>query len=263
MRNEATVSKVAVISDIHGNLPALEAVLTEIAHAKPDLIVVGGDVASGPMPGATIDRLMAFGGQTLFIRGNADREVVARYDDPSNSTELDANAAEQSAAWTAQQISRAHRDFLAGFVKTVALEIAGLGPTLFCHGSPRSDEEIITAITPDERMRELLTGVMQSVVVCGHTHVQFDRTAAGKRVVNAGSVGMPYEGRPGAYWAVLGSDVTLRCTKYDFERAAALVRASGYPGAVEFASENVLESPATAEATTFFERLAEERRAAE
>lgn len=259
MRAEAAVvARVAVISDIHGNQPALEAVLAEIERERPDLIVVGGDVASGPMPAECIERLMALGERACFLRGNADREVVARFDDPSAAAGAGADPAAQSADWAAGQINRSQRDFLASFPETISLEIDGLGAVLFCHGSPRSDEEIITAISPESRLRPMLAGVTESVVVCGHTHVQFDRTVAGKRVVNAGSVGMPYEGQPGAYWAMLGPDVTLRRTEYDFERAAARIRTSGYPDAEEFARENVLHPPSAEDATAFFEQLAEQ-----
>ncbi len=114
---------------------------------------------------------------------------------------------------------------------------------------------------PDEeaRVRELLADVEQRTVVCGHTHVQFDRTLDGHRVVNAGSVGMPYEGEPGAYWALLGPDVELRRTAYDFERTVELFRASGAPDA-EYHAEIIWLSPVSRdEATAVFEQAANER----
>lgn len=260
----AAVTKIAAIYDIHGNLPALEAVLADISTAEPNLILVGGDVASGPMPRETVALLMSLGERAIFIRGNGDREVVTYHDRPGYATEELDEAARESefvrvTAWTAAQLPREQRDFLESFVEHATFEIEGLGSTLFCHGSPRSDEEIITRASPDARVREMLAGVAQDVIVCGHTHMQFDRVVAGKRVVNAGSVGMPYEGRPGAYWALLGPDVSLRRTTYNFERAADQVRAGGMPGAEGFARENVLASPAADEATALFERMAEER----
>ncbi len=97
--------------------------------------------------------------------------------------------------------------------------------------------------------------------MCGHTHVQFDRRLDRRRVINAGSVGMPYEERPGAYWALLGPDVELRRTEYDLERAAEAIRATGWPDAEEFVAENLLTVPGAAEATAYFERLALEREA--
>ena len=238
------MDRVAVITDIHANLPALEAALADVESARPDLILIGGDVAAGPMPRETLDRLMALGERARFIRGNADREVAA-------GAAADAGLAE-SVRWCADQLTDGQRDFLASLPKVAVLEIEGLGATLFCHGSPRSDEEIITAATPPERLSEMLTGVEQRVVVCGHTHMQFDRVVGDTRVVNAGSVGMPY-GEPGAHWALLGPDVALERTAYDLEDAARRIRASGWPGAEEFAEENVLTVPSASEAIEFFE----------
>jgi putative phosphoesterase len=149
---------VAVISDVHGNLPALEAVLDEIECLGVDAIVCCGDVAAGPLPRETCERLMALDG-ARFVRGNADREM----------------AAGEPPAWDTAQLEPAHRDFLASFEDTVTLEIDGLGHVLFCHGTPRSDEEIVTAITPEPRLAAVMTGA--DVVVCGHVHVQFDRRA--------------------------------------------------------------------------------------
>ena len=246
--------KVAAIYDIHGNLPALDAVLAEIDQAAPDLILVGGDVASGPIPKVTLERLMSLGNRARFVMGNADREIISAFDGipfaPNTPDDV-----QVITSWAAQQLERKHRDFLASFVPQVVLEVDGLGEVLFCHGSPRSDEEILTEATPAERLHPILAGVAQPVVVCGHTHMQFDRQFGTTRVVNAGSVGMPY-GEPGAYWLWLGPEVTLRRTTYDLEQAAQVIRASGYPQAQEFAAENVLKPPTAAEAIDVFERIA-------
>lgn len=253
------IARVAAIYDIHGNLPALEAVLAEIAETDATLIV-GGDVASGPMPRETIERLMSIGNRARFVRGNADREVVAQFDRPLSTTaKEDVEFGVQVSDWSARQITLDQRDFLASFTDRLEIEIDGLGRTLFCHGSPRSDEEIITSATPAARMEGMLDGVAADIIVCGHTHVQFDRTIAGKRVINAGSVGLPYEGQPGAYWVMLGPDVSFKRTDYDFERAANQISVSGVPGAEEFARENVLTSPSAAEATAHFEQIATNR----
>lgn len=246
--------KVAAIYDIHGNLPALEAVLAEIDQAAPDLIVVGGDVASGPLPRATLERLMALGERARFVRGNADRELVNCFDGVPLSPNIPAEVRELT-TWAAQQLDRKHREFLARFEEQAILAVDGLGDVLFCHGSPRSDEEILTAATPEQRLQAVLADVKQPMVVCGHTHMQFDRQCGKIRIVNAGSVGMPY-GEPGAYWLWLGPEVTLRRTSYDLEQAARLIRASGYPQAVDFADNNVLQPPTAAEAIEVFERMA-------
>jgi putative phosphoesterase len=251
-------SRVAAIYDVHGNLPALEAVLAELEGVNPDLIVVGGDVVAGPMPAEVLDRLAALGQNICFVRGNADREVVAAYGDGRYADATDApDPAECTAAFAASKIDRAHRDLLASFAKHLVVEIEGVGQVLFCHGSPRSDEEIVTAATTEGRLREILAGVDQDLVVCGHTHAQFDRCVGAKRVVNAGSVGMPYQGRPvGAFWLLLGADgVCLRRSDYELDRAVERMRATGYPDAEDVA-QILLEPPDPEWVADFFEQQA-------
>lgn len=246
---------VAALYDIHGNLDALEAVLGEVTREGVELILVGGDMVSGPLPRATLERLLALGERARFIRGNADREVVAAFDGLPSGAELP-DEVRVITEWTAGQLERSHRDVLAGLPETLALGIAGVGEVLFCHGSPRGDEEILTRATPEARLREALAGVRQDVVVCGHTHMPFDRRVDGVRVVNAGSVGMPY-GAPGAYWLLLGPEgIAPRRTDYDRERAATRIRGSGYPMAADFAENNVLRPPTEEEAIAVFERMA-------
>lgn len=229
------MTRVAALYDIHANLPALNAVLADAEEA--DLFVVGGDFSHGPLPAETVDRLRDLGDRVRFIRGNADREVA------------------QPDAWQREPLGDERLAFLAGLPETVTIEIDGLGSVLFCHGSPRSDEEIITAVTPEDRLGRILADVSASVVVCGHTHHQFDRAAHGIRVVNAGSVGVPYEGRQGAFWAMLGPDVELRSTAYDLDLAEVAILASGFPGADELV--DTLRSPPTAdEVARHFESLA-------
>jgi putative phosphoesterase len=253
--------RVAAIYDVHANMPALEAVVAEIECEGVDTIVVGGDVGLGPMPVATLDRLMALGDRAKFIRGNADRELVMAFDAGRRPEDVvdDEDPWIRRGAWDAQQISKRHRDFLDALPERVTLDVDGLGTTVFCHGSPRSDEEIITPGTSDARLTEILAGVDADVVVCGHTHMQFDRRLGRTRVVNAGAVGMPYEGRPGAYWVLLGPDVDLRRTEYDFDAAAELVRASGYPDAKQHVADLFLAQPGRDEVTAFFEEMAEQR----
>jgi predicted phosphodiesterase len=248
--------RVAALYDIHGNLPALRAVLADAARSDADAIIVGGDVAAGPLPAETIDLLIALGGRTRLVRGNADREVVDAYDEGLRDPNAETDPARRAAAFTASRISRNQRDFLASFAPTVALEIDGLGPTLFCHGSPRSDTEVITAITRDGRLRDILGGVDEPTIVCGHTHRQFDRQIDGWRLVNAGSVGMPYEGRAGAYWAVLGPEVELRRTAYDLDLALAELRAGGFADVDEMVRESLLDPLDPGEVAEFFERQA-------
>ncbi len=251
-------SRVAAIYDVHGNLPALEAVLADLENVDPDLIVVGGDVVAGPMPAKVLDRLAALGENVCFVRGNADREVVVACDDGRYADAIDrADPAERTAAFAASGIDRAHRDLLASFSERLVVEVEGVGRVLFCHGSPRSDEEIVTTATTEGRLREILAGVDQDLVVCGHTHAQFDRHVGSKRVINAGSVGMPYQGKPvGAFWLLLGAGgVSFRRSDYDLKRAVGRIRATGYPDA-EGMAEILLEPPDPEWAATFFEQQA-------
>jgi putative phosphoesterase len=242
--------RIAALSDIHGNLPALEAVLAEVRREAFDLVVVCGDVASGPLPAESIDILRALP-RARFVRGNADREVVAAYDSQAKS-----GPAGPDADWCAAQLSRDQRDFLDAFETTVVVEVDALGRVLFCHGSPLSDMEIMTARSSDEQLREMIGGLDADVVVCGHTHMQFDRKVDAVRVLNAGSVGMPY-GEPGAYWVALGPDVDLRRTRYDLQAAAVRISGSTWPEAGTFARENVVSVPSAEEAFAFFERRSE------
>ena len=240
--------RVAALYDIHGNLPALEAVLADVEEAEPDVVLVGGDIVLGPMPRETLELLLGLGERARFVRGNCDRLMGEEITDGGLNADR--------ARWSAAQLARGQRAWLAALSDTQSVDVDGLGPTLFCHGSPRSDEEILTAISSELRVAEAVAGVAEQIVVCGHTHVQFDRAAAGKRLVNAGSVGMPYESLPGAYWALLGPGLELRRTDYDGEAAAETIRATGFPDAGEFAEENVLTIPSGSEATELFERMA-------
>ncbi|HKB19093.1 MAG TPA: metallophosphoesterase family protein [Candidatus Dormibacteraeota bacterium] len=241
--------RVAAISDIHGNLPALEAVLAEVEREAPDLIVVCGDVASGPMPAETIDLLKTLP-RMRFVSGNADRGLVEEFDGKPAS-----EMPGPFATWCAAQIAREQRDFLASFEPTVAVDdVDGLGRVLFCHATLRNDTDIVTVKTPMERMRRHLGSVDAAVVVCGHTHMQFDRVVDEIRVVNAGSVGMPY-GEPGAYWAMLGPGLRLRRTDYDREAAAERIRGKDWSNADEFARENVLAVPSIEQAMGFMRKV--------
>ncbi len=246
--------KIAAIYDIHGNLPALEAVLSEIDREGVDVIVVGGDIVPGPMSREVLEVLMNLGDRVSWIRGTCEREIVEAFDGGTISY-IKSKEVWATTEWTARQMERRHRDFMAGLPEKISFHVEGVGEVLFCHGSPRSDMEILTMATPEDRLREALAGVNEDVVVCGHTHMQFDRVCEGKRVVNAGSVGMPY-GDPGAYWLLLGPHVSLRKTNYDLEGAAELVRKTRYPLAQDFADNNILKPETAQEAIEYFEKMA-------
>jgi predicted phosphodiesterase len=223
--------QVAALYDVHGNLPALEAVLAEVPDDAE--FVVGGDVAYGPYPSETLERLRALGDRVHWLRGNADRELTPGEDvgltDPGNLE------------WVRARLSQEQIAFLHGLPPTLTLEIDGLGRVLFCHATPQNDLDVFTEITSEERIRPSFAEVTDDLVVVGHTHMQFDRTVAGLRVVNAGSVGMAYEDSPDAYWTLLGPGVEHRHSVFEPDLG-------DYPGEWPSASRN--------EATSYFETLA-------
>ena len=247
--------RVAALYDIHGNLPALEAVLQDVRQADVDQIVVGGDVVPGPMPRETLGRLLDLDLPTHFIHGNGELAILAQMAEARTGsvtywgTTSGARPPEsiiEIYRWTAAQLQPELEPLLARWPKTVRLEIDGLGQVLFCHSTPRSETEVFTRLTSEERLLPIFEGLDARVVVCGHTHMQFDRMIGRTRVVNAGSVGMPF-GEPGAYWLLPGSDVQLRHTPYDPAKAAECIRATSYPQAEDFAAHNVLQPPSEKE----------------
>ena len=243
--------RVAALYDIHGNLPALEAVLHDIRQADVDHVVVGGDVIPGPMPHETLTYLLDLDVPVQFIQGNGDREVLAQI----RGTGIGAVPEQfrEVMRWVAQQLSPEYEQLLASWPKTVRVEIRGLGEVLFCHATPQNDAEVFTRLTPEDRLLPVFEGLNVPVVICGHTHMQFDRTIGQVRVVNAGSVGMPF-GEPGAYWLLLGPNVEFRHTPYDLTAAAERIRDTNYPQAQEFAAHNILKPPTQGEILKMFSK---------
>lgn len=244
--------RAAAIYDIHGNLPALDAVIDEIRVAGVERIVVGGDVLPGPMPLETLARLAGLEIPTQFIQGNGEVAVLAEiagidaYPLPEQAREV--------IRWTARQLSAEHLREIRSWPTTIRVAIDGLGDVLFCHGTPRNENEIFTRLTPEKVLLPVFDGVDDAVVVCGHTHMQFDRMVGKTRVVNAGSVGMPF-GKPGADWLVLGPTLELRHTAYDLAGAAERIRKTTYPQAEEFIARNLLHPPSEEEMLNLFVRV--------
>jgi predicted phosphodiesterase len=234
--------RVAALYDIHGNAPALEAALADVPEDAA--IVIGGDVAIGFEPVRTLELLDELGERAHWIRGNGER------------IGSEAGVWAQRQAWTIEQIGESRAYELAALPETLTLEIDGLGPTLFCHGSPRSDEESITRVTSETRLAEILTATDEKTIVCGHTHQQFNRRVSGKQVVNAGSVGIPYEGRPAAFWVLLGPEVEHRSSDYDVAAAASAFRATGFPDPDEIVGWLVDDPPKPDEVSELFEQQA-------
>lgn len=235
------VDRVAVISDVHANVAALTAVLDDIAAAAPDLVVSCGDLTWGSEPDQTIALIRALGERALLVRGNGERAAL-ELSTGSRQAERPRDR------WVPSRHSAQSLAFLAAIPFSIVIDITGLGPVRFCHGSPRGDTEIVTPGTPPERFGALTAQIAERVLVTGHTHIQFDRRVAGRRSVNPGSVGLPYHlGEPGtAYWALLGPDVSLRQTRYDVAPATTVGRELGDPAADRI-SELLLTPPAPAQ----------------
>jgi len=247
--------RVAAIYDIHANLPALEAVLQDIRREEVDHVVVGGDVFPGPMPRETIKYLLDLDIPIQFIHGNGDREVLAQME--GMETDWYRTAPErwrEPVRWTAQQLPPELEELFGGWPKTHSVEIRGMGEVLFCHATPRNDTECFTRLTSEDRLLPVFAGINAPIVVCGHTHMQFDRRVGEIRVLNAGSVGMPV-GEPGAYWLLLGPDVQLRHTSYDLAKAAERIRDTRYPQAQDFAARSILQPPSEGEILEAFTRV--------
>lgn len=228
----------AALADVHGNLHALDAVLADPRLTEADRIVVLGDVVTGTFPAETFDRLTSLRGSVSFLRGNADRLAL---DDPGDWY-----------GWVRERLGAERLATVRSWPLTFAIDVDGLGSVRCCHAVPADDERVLTRVTPEADFAAELEGIEEEIVVGGHTHVQFDRRVGPWRYVNVGAVGRPYEGRPGAYWALLGHEVELVRTDYDLEAATEEVLASGQPNAEE-AAETLLHPPAPEEATAWWE----------
>jgi predicted phosphodiesterase len=247
--------RVAALYDVHGNLPALEAVLADPRCEAAETIVCGGDLVAGPLPEVCLDLLEA-DGRARFLSGNGDRETVT----PPDEGDL-----AEIGAWAAARLGSERLARVAAWPATVELDLPGLGRVIFCHATPRSDTEILTSATPEADVAAVLASTTADVVICGHTHLQYDRLVPDsesdtsrrdgvKRIVNAGSVGMPYEGTPDARWAILDDGrVTIVSTPYDADAAFAVLSDTGFPLLDEWYGPVVRGEVTAEEATAHFE----------
>lgn len=236
--------KVAALYDIHGHLPALEAVIREIEEENVDYIVIGGDVVSGPLPNETLDYIRALDIEFSCIRGNAESDVI-RYlagEDINGMSER----ANEEARWVGTVLTPENVEFIQGWKETIELSIGEPGDVLFCHGTPRSDVEVFTVNTAYEKLLPIFSGLRCESVICGHTHIQFDRRIGGTRVINAGSIGMPF-GHGGADWLLIDTSFEFRNSKFNVEAAASRIKASAYPHADLFIKNHIFSSPSEEE----------------
>lgn len=232
--------RIAALYDIHGNLPALEAVIDAVRQRGVDLIVVGGDVLPGPMPAESLALLRSLEMPVAFLRGNGEREVLA----------LRAGAIPTAVPprfhpmmrWVADQLTEDTARWIDAWPTVVPLQLPVLGRVLFCHASPRSDAELFTSASPAPLVERILADTAAEVLVCGHTHLPYERRVGGTLVVNAGSVGMA-TGSGDAEWLLIDGAIAPQRTPYDREQAAARIRRSASPLADEFAATSVLSPP--------------------
>ena len=231
------VRRVAALYDIHGNLPALQAVLAEVHQLGVDRLVIGGDVLPGPWPNETLDRLYQGEVPTSFIHGNGERDVITAL--MGGELTRVPQQFRDAITWVAREIG--NDQIISDWPLLTGLDVEGLGHVVFCHATPRNDHDLFTKLTPAELLEPIFDPFSADVVVCGHTHMQFDRVIGRTRVVNAGSVGMPF-GQTGAHWLLIGPAIELRRTTYDHPAAAAQMRATAYPGAA-FHASSLIEPP--------------------
>lgn len=231
--------------DIHGNLEALDAVLADPAARRPDLVVIGGDAVPGPFAVAVIDRLDGLQTGVRWVRGNGEREVGDAVDRPPPAP---GDEPALTARRAARELGASRSRALAALPTTVTVD-----DVLFCHATPASDEEIITRMTPDADLARALEGVTTPLVVAGHTHQQDDRAVGAVRFINAGSVGLPYEGDGAARWLWIEDGVPeLRRTAYDAAGAGRRMGETGWEGADSI--DAALVAPVAAvEVTRLFE----------
>lgn len=247
-----SLARIAALYDLHGNLPALEAILVECERLGVELLVVGGDVFPGPLARECLALLR---GQRLpcrFLRGNGENEVLsARAGRPLTRVP---EAYRAPLEWHARELPDDEAAWIEGWPASFELELAELGRVLFCHATPRDDNELFTGLTPADRLAPAFADVRAPLVVCGHTHMPFDRRVGALRVVNAGSAGMPF-GRTGADWLLLGPDVELRHTDFDLDVALARLRVSAFPQP-DFVESSLRTPPPIEAMTELFERAA-------
>lgn len=252
--------KIAALYDIHGNFPALRAVLDEVNFLQPDWIVIGGDIVSGPMPVQTLECLFNLqkNVRVTFIRGNGDREVV----EASRGLGLE-NLSEQghkTQQWVAEQLTDRHIEFLSNLKSVTSLHAEYIGDLLFCHATPISDSDIFTPKSSKEHLEKIFENVKQPIIVCGHTHMQFKLKFEKKIIFNSGSVGMPFAKQPGAYWLFINSDeIQFKRTSYDLNAAAKLFRQSNDPYVDDFINHNLLNIPTEDEAMALLNKITKNR----
>jgi predicted phosphodiesterase len=231
-------ARIAVVSDVHGNVPAFAACLADIAAADVAGVAILGDLTWGPQPREILAMVAELGVPSWGIRGNAERAVI----DMAAGTRPTEVAVDQ---WMIDEHGSDGVAVLAGFAASLSVDVGSIGRIRFCHGSPRSDIELLTPATSATLIAEVTLGVPERTIAHGHTHLQYQRSVGQHTVFGPGSVGIPYgtDGRTGARWAVASDAIELRVSSYDIEESIDIARRVGYPGLPNY--EKYLRTPPT------------------
>ncbi|WCR28768.1 metallophosphatase family protein [Paenibacillus thiaminolyticus] len=225
--------KIAAVYDIHGNYHALKSVFHELEEEDVEKVIIGGDLAWGPQPREVMDFLYSQKEKFIFIMGNSDREMYEYYLNPKHPEDF----VDEMNCWCVEQLTKEQLEWIVSFRKFYEIE-----GKLFVHGSPRSDTESIRVDTPESEVYEMIKGIEQDKMICGHTHIQFVREIYDKQIINAGSVGLQSRAK-GACWLLLNDEeIQLKVTKYDFQKAAHSILAGECPYKENFA-EHILNPP--------------------
>lgn len=238
-QGKSTFTSLAVLADIHGNSLALEATLADLdkVGGADYLLVLGDLVVFGPDPGGVLTLLKKYP-SAFHVRGNTDRYLVEKKYPGTPGDHTWQSQVLASFPWTATQLGPDGLHFLAGLPACQILSLDSSHTIMAVHASPRSDEENIRPETPDTELAEMLDGFNSfNLLLCGHTHVPVDRMVEGRRIINVGSVGLPFDGDPRASYALIYSQpngqyhVEFRRVAYDVDAVIKQLTTVAHPTA--------------------------------
>ena len=241
--------KIAIISDIHGNMQALKAVIRHIKRQKCDKVIGLGDYAmAGPQPVETVDWFIDAkeNQEFILIQGNTDKLIAEFEEDIFQAVKQKYPIMANALRNDVELLNWRHKDFLRSLPNQLNLQFGGI-KFLLVHGSPRRNNEDIMPETPMEILEEMIKDVEADIILCGHTHIPCGfQTPTKKTVINVGSVGRPFTAQPEACYAIITVEnekfmVQHHFVKYDNEEAAELMANRNFEGANEVA--DILRNP--------------------